>query len=471
MGTACRRTSKNCKLLAADEAPWPPTSPICPGDGLDREWTALFPLESWGRNIISSCGERFRLMGVNWYGASDEKHVVGGLDVQNPDVICASVRSLGFTVVRLPFSNEMLRSSVSGGIDFTKNPNLLGLSALEVFDEVVRALGRNRVAVVINNHTTFGKFCAQPGKDSLWFDSDGWLSEQVWLDDWVMIARRYAKCPHVVGFDLRNEIRPRGLSLPYFERGISSEQPTGKLNWARAAATAADKILHVNPKALLVVERIVWPQEGLASYVSNPGPLLPRFQRNLVLGVHMYAWSGPGRFIPKWAVPRAVHCLLGSLGIIAQQNFGDFTSDQLDAVCREHWGDILEANVCPVWISEFGADLGSHEEMMWLRRFVAILAKFDVDWAYWPLNVGPKPGTGSQSGIGAGDEAYGMLGSDWKPKPSGDERLELLAKIGLLPVQAPTSETNGALRTECTREFKTFCQHRHARVGSCIAMP
>lgn len=270
-----------------------------------------------------------------------------------------------------------------------------------------------------------------------------------------MIARRYAKCPHVVGYDLRNEIRPRGFSFPYFDSGNSAELPTGKLNWARAAVSAAEKVLDVNPHALLVVERIVWPQDSLASYVSNPGPFLPRFQRNLVLGVHMYAWSGPGRFLPKWAVPRAVHSLLGGLGLIAQQNFGDFTSDQLDAVCRKQWGDILEANVCPVWISEFGADVSSPEEMTWLQHFVSILAEFDADWAYWPLNVGPKPGTGSQSGIGAGDEAYGMLGLDWKPKPSGDERLDLLVKIGLLPVTNKNDDANSSVctpSTSCSRQ-------------------
>ena len=42
---------------------------------------------------------------------------------------------MGFTVVRLPFSNEMLRPNTEvgkGGIDFSLNPSLRGLSPIQV---------------------------------------------------------------------------------------------------------------------------------------------------------------------------------------------------------------------------------------------------------------------------------------------------------------------------------------------------
>lgn len=92
---------------------------------------------------------------------------------------------------------------------------------------------------------------------------------------------------------------------------------------------------------------------------------------------------------------------------------------------------MLEADLCPVWVSEFGADTGNAEEMQWLKAFTQTLAASDADWAYWPLNVGPKPSCGS-------NEAYGMLAPDWRPKDAGDERLELLKQIGLAPKTPPS---------------------------------
>lgn len=56
------------------------------------------------------------------------------------------------------------------------------------------------------------------------------------------------------------------------------------------------------------------------------------------------------------------------------------------------------------------------QEMQWLSTYVDILDELDADWAYWPLNVGPKPGVGA-------DEAYGMLSASWRPKANGDVRL------------------------------------------------
>ena len=68
--------------------------------------------------------------------------------MQSLETICGTVQSLGFTAVRLPFSNEMLRSSVASGcIDFDKNPKLQGLTALEVLDEVVHCC-RTGLAIV-----------------------------------------------------------------------------------------------------------------------------------------------------------------------------------------------------------------------------------------------------------------------------------------------------------------------------------
>ena len=46
-------------------------------------------------------------------------------------------------------------SRMSGSIDFKKNPSLQSCaSPLEVFDEVIESLGRHKLVVVLNNHTS-----------------------------------------------------------------------------------------------------------------------------------------------------------------------------------------------------------------------------------------------------------------------------------------------------------------------------
>merc|ERR1712039_746095 len=104
-------------------------------------------------------------------------------------------------------------------------------------------------------------------------------------------------------------------------------------------------------------------------------------------------------------------------------------------------GFVLEENRCPVWVSEFGADLSNGDEMKWLRIFTELLQELEADWAYWPLNVGPKPECGS-------NEAYGMLAKDWTRLPTDqDERLQLLKeKLGLAPPR-------GAMRPSPSREL------------------
>eukprot|EP00440_Ansanella_granifera_P023927 gb/GFBE01025988.1/.p1 GENE.gb/GFBE01025988.1/~~gb/GFBE01025988.1/.p1 ORF type:complete len:529 (+),score=76.04 gb/GFBE01025988.1/:1-1587(+) len=432
MAEPCTEPLKNRNAPEGWVEEWPPLGPIHPGRGLDKSWTSQFPLSCKGRFIINRHGQRFRLKGVNWYGASDVLHVVGGLDVQSLEVICETIRSLGFTVVRLPFSNEMLRSPVpEGAVNYEKNPRLQSLPAIAVLDEVIRCLGRHRVAVILNNHTTYGEFCGPPSQNSLWFDPTGPFSEKQWMDDWAMMAKRYSRCPQVVGFDLRNEIRPRWSLWPAFGRGHTSRTRWAVRDWAAAALTLGLRLLEICPDSLLVVERIVWPQKDLADYAACPGPLLPRLQGRLVLGVHHYSWSGPGRFVPGWSVPPALSCLVGAIravGIITRLNYGDMKPADLRQQVSQEWGSILEADVCPVWVSEFGADLRNPIEMRWLKQFVDILASLDAEWAYWPLNVGPKPGCGA-------DEAYGMLSPDWTPQAAGDERLDLLQALGLPPSQ------------------------------------
>jgi len=226
-----------------------------------------------------------------------------------------------------------------------------------------------------------------------------------------------------------------------------------------AARQAADRLLSVCPKALIVVERIVWPQSGLADYAREGGALLPALRGRLVLGVHHYSWSGPGRFLPPWALPESVSLVdwaLRSSGAVSPANYGDMPESRLMSQIQSEWGFLLEENVCPVWVSEFGVDASRPYEMNWLRSFVDALEHFDADWAYWPLNVGPKPGDGS-------DEPYGLVDKDWTPQKNADDtRIQLLRKIGLISRMSPPPSPTLSLPSACFDESSSLANVHEA---------
>ena len=48
------------------------------------------------------------MAGVNWYGFETPDHLAHGLWAQDYKSILNTIKTLGYTVVRIPFSNEMV---------------------------------------------------------------------------------------------------------------------------------------------------------------------------------------------------------------------------------------------------------------------------------------------------------------------------------------------------------------------------
>src|SRR5271156_1094047 len=118
------------------------------------------PLRTNERYIVDATGHRFKLLSVNWYGGSDELFVPGGLDVRPREDIARLIRSLGFNSVRLPYSDEMvITNPIVAPVLLEANPDLVGMSALEVFTAVVEACTDAGLAVIINDHITEAGWC------------------------------------------------------------------------------------------------------------------------------------------------------------------------------------------------------------------------------------------------------------------------------------------------------------------------
>ncbi|MBN8221508.1 MAG: cellulase family glycosylhydrolase, partial [Spirochaetes bacterium] len=348
------------------------------------------PLSTKGRYIVDAAGVRFKLKSVNWYGASDTRQVVGGLDKQPIAHIVGLIQQWGFNSVRLPFSNVMLHDTNPVPLEYVSaNPQFAGLTPLQVYDKTVEALTNAGIVVILNNHTTFSEWCCNFDYSGQWYHTGSAFAynqtTQMWRDDWVMLVNRYKNNPLVAGADLRNEVR----TMRSGDTHLPNSPNWGWRNqddWRIAAQDAGNDILRVNPHMLIVLEGINWwgaiPILGSGERPHlKPVRDLPAHMRNankLAYAAHNYSFIGP-----KHNGDDAT-----SAGNI---KYKDMDRTTFFNTITDEWGYVTEANMyytAPVWVSEFGiakneTDAAARE---WFIRIVDYLIERDLDFAYWPLN-------------------------------------------------------------------------------------
>ena len=343
------------------------------------------PLRTSGRYLLDAQNQEFTLASINWYGASDERYIPSGLDIQHRSSISALIRSLGFNSVRLPYSDEMvLMDPPIPDNMLAANPDLFGLRALDIYIAVIESLTDAGIAVIPNNHITQATWCcgvnpcdASWRNDYLFLDSVCRVpqSEQQWFDNWVTIMRPHLTNPLVIGADLRNEVRGLWGTMPWH-------------SWPVAAEKAGNMLLTMRDDWLIIVE-------GTSSSNDLSGvrsrPVVFNVPDRVVYSAHIYGWSG-------W----------GSLGgPYARREYTSFRESML-----ENWAYLLEEDIAPVWVSEFGAaraPVGEGDVNYWgnLMRFLReVKDGGGLGFAYWALN--PRKPSGDE------DEMYGLVRDDWK---------------------------------------------------------
>ncbi|PWS45394.1 glycoside hydrolase, partial [Streptomyces sp. ZEA17I] len=370
-------------------------------------WTP--PLSTRGRWIVDAEGRRFKLRSGNWHGSSGTWNGSGpeddpannhagevgrraplGLDRKPMGEIIADFRELGLNSVRLPFSNQMIDDTrpVTG---LAANPELNGLRPLEVFDRAVRALTDAGFAVILNNHSTASRWCC--GVDG----SERWNSGQTtreWVDDWVLLAKRYRSNPRVVGADLRNEVRRDVWDDPNWGLGDAHD-------WAAAAQEAGDRILtEADPELLIMIEGINWagiPVDGFwrdrphLKPVATLSHTLVRSHK-LVYAAHYYGYTGPR------------HSGATGIGETSDPRYRDLGRTELFAEMQRSSAYVANTPdrhfTAPVWISEFGVakDAGAVDRA-WFTDTVDFLVANDLDFAYWPVVGFHENDRGNQWGL------------------------------------------------------------------------
>ena len=116
--------------------------------GRSRPENRLGSLSARSGRLYDAAGREVRLTGVNWFGLETPNFAPHGLWARNWGEMLDQIAASGFNTIRLPYSNQLFDPSskptsqdAGGGIDYTKNPDLAGLSGLEIMDKIIAGAG------------------------------------------------------------------------------------------------------------------------------------------------------------------------------------------------------------------------------------------------------------------------------------------------------------------------------------------
>ncbi len=355
---------------------------------------AQAPLSSEGSEIKDASGAVFHMKGVNWWGANGSKYpyrkdhkgtdthaMPFGLHIQKIELIADAIKDAGFNTVRLPFSNQMLYDTTKALAGWVgPNENLIGLTPLQVLDEVIKVLTDKGIFVMLNNHSTTTHWCCNYDYNGLWFGKNKYWSQtpKKWIADWEMLVAKYVNNPLVVAADLRNEVRPqRGRFIPFPKNPNWGRK--NRRDWHKYATLAGNSVHRINPNLLIVVEGINAQSRW---FVKLKFPhLLPIIKRPVLLNVpnklvyeihnYSFSWSKSNLARPK-----------------KQVRYSDLTTMQRLEHYEKYWGFVTNKNFehrTPVILGEFGCSGDSDNDKEWLKDLSEYIKNKQIGFCWWTL--------------------------------------------------------------------------------------
>jgi len=139
-----------------------------------------------GSQILDANNQPVRIAGINWFGMETSNYAPHGLWTRNYQDMLNQIKSLGYNTLRLPYSNQLFDpGSTPNGIDFNQNPDLNGLTGLQIMDKIVGYATQIGLRVILDRHRP-----DSGGQSALWYTSA--YPESRWISDWQMLASRYA---------------------------------------------------------------------------------------------------------------------------------------------------------------------------------------------------------------------------------------------------------------------------------------
>jgi endoglucanase len=348
-------------------------------------------LHTSGNQILDSTGATVRLTGINWFGMETDNKTFHGLWSSNPwRGQLDTMARLGYNTLRVPFSDDALKPGAAAtSINDYVNPDLIGLSPLQILDKVIAYSGSKGMRVILDRHRP-----TAAGQTPLWYTSA--VPEATWISDWQALARRYAGNTTVIGADLHNEPHAEGTN-PAATGACWGCGDTAR-DWRLAAERAGSAILSVQPNWLIFVEGVSCPSGGLSNVWDNDPsndedcgwwggnltkagqfPVRLSVANRLVYSPHEYATS-----------------------VYHQTWFDDPTYPaNMPAIWDKYWGYLYKQNIAPIMMGEFGSTLQNPVDTVWLRNLLAYTGSgvTGMSFTYWAWN----PNSGDTGGIALDD--------------------------------------------------------------------
>jgi len=350
-------------------------------------------LSTSGSQIIDASGTPVRVDSIGWYGTDGPAgSALQGLWSTSYQNIFQSIKDDGFNTVRIPWSNADLNTPFAGtnalgGVDWSQNADLQGLTTLQVFQKIVGAAGQIGLKVIFDHHTDDGSGGQQP--NGLWIDKgpgtdgtdgagvQGTVDAARFQADWMQFAKTFAGNSTVIGFDLDNE--------PH------------NVQWGGGGPTDVHKMFQdvgnaiqaVNPGALIIGEpsqdyQSAAPEGNVTVANITSNPVLLGIPNKMVYSVHEYPTEIGG----------------------GSPDSGTAYVQQMNHA----WGDVVSQNIAPVWIGEMGSNLISADSQAWAKTLLDYMNGKDgaqggptftgnqqpVGGSWW--NIGSEGGGGNPDG-------------------------------------------------------------------------
>lgn len=350
-----------------------------------------------GNKIVDAEGRTVRITGVNWFGFETENYVVHGLWSRGYKDMMDQMKAAGYNTIRLPFSNQILEQNRQpNGIDYAQNPDLQGLTSIQIMDKIIGYAGQINMKILLDRHRPTGT-----AQSELWYTSQ--VSETKWIDDWKTLALRYKGNNTVIGADLHNE--PHNAAC----WGCGNTAT----DWRLAAEKAGNAIHSVNTDWLIIVE-------GVQNYNGNN-----YWWGGNLMGVKDY----PIRLNTPNKVVYSTHDYPESVSGQPWFNASNYPAN-LPAIWDQYWGYIHKQNIAPVLVGEFGSKLQSTKDSQWFDSLITYLGTGanGINWTFWSWN----PNSG---------DTGGLLQDDWKT-------LNTSKHSKLVPIQFALSGTGTVAPTQ-----------------------